>query len=113
MREIHMEILKIESKEDILTIEGELDIEFELSGMHPGFPAEDKDLFNKATFEIKTYGDILLKDIEGLINWLNRKSECKNPAEWPKWKLIFERIKEKDLMERLKEMRDDHNIERI
>ena len=86
-----MPILKIEQTEDTLTIEGELDIEFDITGMHPGFPTEDEDIFNKATVEMKTYGDILLKDIEGLMSWINKKSVTKEPSKWPEWKITIQR----------------------
>ncbi len=88
---MNMPILKIEETEDTLTIEGELDIEFDITGMHPGFPVEDEDIFKKATIEMKTYGDILLKDIEGLISWINKKSISKDPAKWPEWKITIQR----------------------
>lgn len=90
---MNMPILKIKHTEDTLTIEGELDIEFDITGMHPGFPVEDKDIFKKATIEMKTYGDIRLKDIEGLISWINKKSISKEPAKWPEWKITIERKK--------------------
>ena len=86
-----MPILKIEQTEDTLTIEGEIDIEFDITGMHPGFPTEDEDMFNKATIEMKTYGDILLKDIEGLMEWINKKSVCKEPSKWSEWKITIQR----------------------
>lgn len=93
-----MPILKIEQTEDTLTIEGEIDIEFDITGMHPGFPTEDEDIFNKATIEMKTYGDILLKDIEGLMEWVNKKSVSinskvlpKEPSKWPEWKITIQR----------------------
>jgi len=84
--------LKIEQTEDTLTIEGEIDIEFDITGMHPGFPKEDEDIFNKATVEMKTYGDILLKDIEGLMEWINKKSVTEYPSKWPEWKITIQRI---------------------
>lgn len=83
--------LKIEQTEDTLIIEGELDIEFDVSAIHPGFPAEDEDIFNKATVEMKTYGDILLKDIGDLIAWVNKKSVSKDAAKWPEWKITIQR----------------------
>ena len=86
-----MPILKIEQTEDTLTIEGEIDIEFDITGMHPGFPTEDEDIFNKATIEMKTYGDILLKDIEGLMEWVNKKFVCKEPSKWPEWIITIQR----------------------
>lgn len=81
-----MDILKIEQKEDMVTIEGEFDIEFDITGMHPGFPAEDEEVFEKATLEIKTYGNILLKDIEDLIKWINKKSVSEYPDNYRKIK---------------------------
>jgi len=94
---MNMEILKIEQKEDILTMEGELDVEFDITGMHPGFPIEDEELFKKATLELKTYGDILIDDIGGLIEWINRRSVSKSPGEWPRFKITIERVdKDKD-----------------
>ena len=91
---MNMEILKIEQNEDILTMEGELDVEFDITGMHPGYPIADKDIFEKATLELKTYGDILIKDIGDLVNWINRKSVSKKPAEFPKWKITIERLQD-------------------
>lgn len=88
---MNMEILKIEHNENMLSIEGELDIEFDVTGMHPGYPVEDKDIFKKATLEMKTYGDILLEDIADLIKWINMKSVTEKPAEWPRWKITIER----------------------
>lgn len=90
---MNMEILKIEQKEDILTMEGELDVEFDITGMHPGFPIEDKDHFEKATIELKTYGDILIKDIGDVIMWINKESVSTNPSEWPKFKITIERLR--------------------
>ena len=53
-----MESPKVTYKKDKMVIEGEFDIEFELSGMHPAYPSEDKELFDKCSFEIKSYGEI-------------------------------------------------------
>ena len=47
--------LKIEQTEDTLTIEGEIDIEFDITGMHPGFPTEDEDIFNIGIFMFPLY----------------------------------------------------------
>lgn len=88
---MNMPPLKIEQTEDTLIIEGELDIEFDVSTMHPGFPVEDEDIFNKATVEMKTYGDVLLKDIGDLITWINKKSVSKDPSKWPEWKITIQR----------------------
>lgn len=88
---MNMSILKIDQIEDTLIIEGELDIEFDITGMHPGYSLEDKEFFEKATLEIKTYGDILIKDIEGLIKWINKESVTGKPAEWPKFKITIQR----------------------
>jgi hypothetical protein len=40
---------------------------------------------------MKTYGDILLKDIEGLMIWINKKSVGKEPSKWPEWKITIQR----------------------
>ena len=93
---MNMSILKIEQKDDVLTMEGELDIEFDISGMHPGFPVEDEEIFDKATIELKTYGDILIKDIGTVIKWINKESISTNPGEWPRFKVTIERLKNGD-----------------
>lgn len=64
--------------------------------MHPGYSIEDKDRFEKATLELKTYGDILIKDIGDLIKWINKESISKSPAEWPRFKITIERLKNGD-----------------
>ncbi len=81
---------KYEDKKMI--IEGEFDIEIELSGMHPGFPQDDEELFDTCAFEIKSYGEIKLRDIPGIMRWMNEKSVCKDPEKWPKWKITLERL---------------------
>ena len=93
---MNMNILKIEQNEEILTIEGELDVEFDISGMHPGFPVEDTEIFEKATLELKTYGDILIKDIGDVIKWINKEAISTRPGEWPKFRIIIERLKNGD-----------------
>ena len=98
-----MKILKIEQTEDILTIEGELDIEFDITGIHPGFPAEDEDIFKKTTLEIKTYGDMLIEDIGDLVKWINKKSVAKNPGEWPHFKITIQKINSSANNEMIKE----------
>lgn len=87
-----MENPKATYEDNKMTIEGEFDIEIELSGMHPAYPPEDEDLFNKCAFEIKSYGEIELKDVPGLVEWMNAKTACKDPEKWPKWKITLERI---------------------
>ncbi len=91
-----MESPKATYEDNKMTIEGEFDIEVELSGMHPGFPQEDEDLFNKCAFEIKSYGEIILDDIPDMVRWINERnvygSKDKNPVEWPKWRITLERL---------------------
>lgn len=89
---MNMDTLKIEQKEDMLIIEGELDVEFDITGIHPGYSIEDEEYFEKSTLELKTYGDILNDDIKHLIEWINRKSVTEDPAKWPRWKIIIERL---------------------
>ena len=87
-----MESPKTKYKDKKMIIEGEFDIEVELNGMHPAYPPEDKELFDKCSFEIKTYGEIKLKDVPDLVKWINKKSSCKDPGTWPKWKITLERL---------------------
>lgn len=87
-----MEILKIVQTEDTLTMEGEIDIEFDITGIHPGFPTEDEDIFNKTTLEIEIYGDVLINDIGDIIRWINKKNVTKNPGEWPHFKITIQRV---------------------
>lgn len=87
-----MEEVKMELKDNTMTIEGEFDIELDLCGMHPGCPPEDEKIFNKTAFEIRSYGEINLEYIRDLIEWVNRKSVSKSSSEWPKWKITFERL---------------------
>ena len=75
-----------------MVIEGEFDIEVELSGMHPAYPPDDEDLFNKCSFEIRSYGEIKLNDVPDLVTWINIKSACVSPEKWPKWRITLERI---------------------
>jgi hypothetical protein len=91
---MNMQVLKIKTSKKKLRIEGELDIEFDITGIHPGFPVEDKDIFEKTTLEIKTYGDILIKDIEEMVKWINKKS-LSNPGEFPHFRLTIQRINPK------------------
>jgi hypothetical protein len=91
---MNMEILKIEQKRRLLIMEGELDVEFDITGMHPGFPIEDKQHFEKATLELKTYGDILIKDIGDVIKWINKESISTDPGKWPRFKISIERLKD-------------------
>lgn len=79
-------------KDKKMVIKGEFDIEVELSGMHPAFPREDEELFNKCSFEIKSYGEIKLKDVPDLVKWINTNSACKDPEKWPRWRITLERI---------------------
>ena len=72
-----MESIKATYKDGKMTIEGEFDIEVEFSGMHPSFPPEDEELFNRSAFEIKSYGEIKLSDIPDMVKWINTKSTCK------------------------------------
>ena len=87
-----MENPKATYKDKKMIIEGEFDIELELSGMHPAYPPEDKNLFDKCSFEIKSYGEIKLKDVPDLVKWINKKSACKDPEKWPKWRITLERL---------------------
>ena len=87
-----MESPKVTYEDNKMVIEGEFDIELELSGMHPAFPPEDEELFDKCAFEIKSYGEIKLANVPLLIKWLNKKSSCKDPEKWPKWKITLERL---------------------
>lgn len=90
-----MEQVKMELKDNEMIIEGEFDIELDLCGMHVGYPEEDKDIFNKTAFEIRSYGEINLHYIRDFIEWINRRNvinSSKSPSEWPKWKIIFERL---------------------
>lgn len=87
-----MESPKVVYENGKMVIEGESDIELELSGMHPGFPPEDEELFNKCAFEIKCYGEAKLENVPDLIRWMNVKSKCVDPEKWPKWKITIERL---------------------
>lgn len=87
-----MEDVKIEHKDNIMVIEGEFDIELDLSGIHPGYPPEDEEIFKKTAFEIMLYGEINLDYIRELVEWINKKSVPKNPSEWPRWRITFERL---------------------
>lgn len=89
-----MEEVKMDIKGNIMTIEGEFDLELDLSSIHWGYPSEDEELFNKTAFEIKPYGEIGLKYLPALIEWIHRNSVCKSgtPTEWPRWKVSFERL---------------------
>lgn len=87
-----MEAVKIKCECNKMIIEGEFDIELDLSGIHPGYPPEDENIFKKTAFEIRSYGEISLDYIRDLVEWVNRRSVPKNPAEWPKWKITFERL---------------------
>jgi len=87
-----MENPKATYEDDKMVIEGEFDIEVELSGMHPGFPPEDEEIFNRCAFEINSYGEINLSDVPDMIKWINTKNTCKDPEKWPKWKITLERL---------------------
>lgn len=87
-----MESPKVIYKVKKMVIEGEFDIELELSGMHPAYPPEDKELFDKCAFEIKSYGEIKLKDVSDMVRWINKKSVCKDPGTWPHWRITLERL---------------------
>ncbi len=87
-----MEDVKIEHKDNVMIIEGEFDIELDITGIHPGYPPEDEDIFKKTAFEIRSYGEISLDYLRGLVEWVNRKSVSKAPSEWPRWKITFERL---------------------
>ena len=87
-----MESPKATYKNNEMVIEGEFDIEIELSGMHPAFPQEDENIFNICSFEIKSYGEIKLTDVPDMIRWINEKSSCKDPEKWPKWRITLERL---------------------
>lgn len=87
-----MDDVKVEYKDDIMSIEGEFDIELDITAMHVGYPPEDKDIFKKSPFEIRAYGEINLDYLRDLIEWVNRKSVSRIPAEWPRWKITFERL---------------------
>jgi len=89
-----MEEVKMEIKDNIMTIEGEFDLELDLSAIHWGFPSEDEETFNKVPFEIKPYGEINLRYLPVLMEWLYRNStiKSKSPSEWPKWRVTFERL---------------------
>jgi hypothetical protein len=91
-----MESPKATYKDGKMVIEGEFDIEVELSGMHTAYPPEDEDLFNKCPFEIKSYGEIKLDDMPDMIRWINERnvytSEEQDPVKWPKWRITLERL---------------------
>lgn len=87
-----MESPRATYNDEKMIIEGEFDIEVDLSTMHPAFPPEDEDLFNKCAFEIKSYGEIKLSDTPDIVRWIGTKSTCKDPEKWPKWKITFERL---------------------
>lgn len=87
-----MDDVKVEYKDNKMIIEGEFDIELDLTAMHTGYPPEDEDIFRKVPFEIRSYGEIDLDYIRNLIEWVNRKSVSKAPSEWPRWKITFERL---------------------
>lgn len=91
-----MEEVKMNINEKSMTIEGEFDLELDLSGIHWGFPSEDKETFNfdKVPFEIKPYGEINIRHLPKLIKWLYRNSKIKSkkPSEWPRWRVTFERL---------------------
>ena len=87
-----MEEVKMVLKDDIMTIEGEFDIELELSCIHPGYPPEDENFFNKTAFEIMSYGEINLKYLQDMVKWVNQKSASRSPSEWPRWRVTFERL---------------------
>jgi hypothetical protein len=93
-----MESPKATYEDGKMIIEGEFDIEVELSGMHPAFPPEDEELFNKCPFEIKSYGEINLEDSIDIVRWINKKNVYGNkdkkedPTKWPKWRITLERI---------------------
>jgi hypothetical protein len=91
-----MESPKATYLEGKMVIEGEFDIEVELSGMHPAYPPEDEELFNKCPFEIKSYGEIKLDDVPDMVRWINEKNVYgsieKNPVEWPRWRITLERL---------------------
>lgn len=87
-----MESPKATYEEGKMVIEGEFDIEVELSGMHPAFPEDDEEFFNKCPFEIKSYGEIKLDDVPDMIRWIRTKSACKDPVKWPKWRITLERL---------------------
>jgi hypothetical protein len=87
-----MESPKATYEDRKMVIEGEFDIEIELSGMHPAFPPEDEDLFNSCAFEIKSHGEIKLDDVPDMVRWINTKTACKDPEKWPKWKITLERL---------------------
>lgn len=87
-----MDDVKVEYKDDKMVIEGEFDIELDLTAMHIGYPPEDENIFKKAPFEIRSYGEIDLDYLRNLVEWINRKSVSKAPSEWPRWKITFERL---------------------
>jgi len=92
-----MEEVKMEINGNTMTIEGEFDIELDFSSMHFGYPPEDEKIFDKTSFEIRSYGEIGLKYLPALVEWINRNSACRpeDPTKWPRWKISFERIVEK------------------
>ena len=91
-----MEEVKMEINDNVMTIEGEFDLELDLSTIHWGFPSEDKESFkfDKVPFEIKPYGEINIKYLPALAEWLYKNSqiESKKPSEWPRWRVTFERL---------------------
>ena len=87
-----MESPKATYEDNKMVVEGEFDIEIELGGMHPAFPPEDEELFNKCSFEIKSYGEIKLSDVPDMVKWINTKSVCKDPGNWPKWRITLQRL---------------------
>lgn len=95
-----MDEVKVEHKDNIMTIEGEFDIELDLTAMHVGYPPEDESIFKKSPFEIKAYGEVNLDYIRDMIEWVNRKSVSKTPVEWPRWKIIFQRLPWSDKMQK-------------
>jgi hypothetical protein len=91
-----MESPKATYEDGKMVIEGEFDIEVELSGMHTAYPPEDEELFNKCPFEIKSYGEIKLDDVPDMIRWINERnvytSKEQDPVKWPKWRITLERL---------------------
>lgn len=87
-----MDDVKVEHKDDTMTIEGEFDIELDITAMHVGYPPEDEDIFKKSPFEIKAYGEVNLDYLSSLVEWVNRKSVSRTPTEWPRWKITFQRL---------------------
>lgn len=89
-----MEEVKMEIKDNIMSITGEFDLELDVSTVHWGYPSDDEEIFNKVPFEIKPYGDIRLDDLPALIGWIHKNSARKSaePTKWPRWKVTFERL---------------------